>query len=86
MPRHFNLRIIYIAQKVNGLDKFIRDMTTEILEITRSFVLWRKVLSYDVDRFFADANGGFNLECPIIEDQTYFDWWRKKKARIEHFG
>jgi hypothetical protein len=48
-PRHFNMQITAITQKLDLIDKTFRDLTQEIIEFTPFiFGVFRRALSYDL--------------------------------------
>jgi len=85
-PRHYNMQITVITQKITRIDKAIRDMSQEFIEFTPFiFGIFRRATSYDTERFFSDGEA-ISENTPIVETKTYFDYLHKKRDQSKHFG
>ena len=84
-PRHFNMQITAITQKLDLIDKTFRDLSQEIIEFTPFFFwIFRRSISYDLK--YLKEEWWWNEESQIIETKTYFHWWQRKKDTSNFLG
>lgn len=84
-PRHFNMQITAITQKLDLIDKTFRDLAQEIIEFT-PFIFWvfRRALSYDLK--YLVEEWWWSEEIETVETKTYFHWYHRKKDTSNFFG
>lgn len=88
-PRHYQMQITYITKKVQHIDKFLRELALEIIEIRPFFKLWTKLYSHDINRFFIEwiwSSANINPDDNIIDTETHFTYLSKKKDESDFFG
>lgn len=87
-PRHYGMQITYITKKVQHVDKFLRELALEIVEVRPFFKLWTKLYSHDINRFFVESSwpaANINAVENIIDTDTHFDWLNKRKDESHFF-
>lgn len=84
-PRHFDMQICVIVQNYERVDKLIRDLAQEVVEIKPFLKFFRVKLSYDTNRIMWE-NGWLRDEIPILEKKFSFPYLSYKKDTNKFFG
>lgn len=84
-PRHFDMQIVVIVQNYDRIDKLIRDLAQEVVEVRPWLFFFRVMLSLDTNRIMGE-NGGLNEEIPVLEKKTTIPYLRYKKVHSKFFG
>lgn len=84
-PRHFDMQIAVIVQNFERVDKLIRDLAQEVIEIKPFFRFFRRKLSYDINRMIGET-GGLREEIPVIESKWNMPYFSYKKDTNKFFG
>lgn len=84
-PRHFDMQICVIVQNFERVDKLIRDLAQEVVEIQPFMWFFRVKLSYDINRMIGET-GGLREDIPIIAKKWSFPFLAYKKDTNRYFG
>lgn len=83
-PRHFDMQICVIVQNIERVDKLIRDLAQEIVEIRPVLWFFRQKLSYDTNRLMWE-NGWLREDIPVLEKKWSIPYFSYKKDTSKHF-
>lgn len=84
-PRHFDMQIVVIVQNYDRIDKLIRDLAQEVVEVRPWFFFFRVMLSLDTNRIQGE-NGGLNPDVPILSKKFTLPFFSYKKVHSKFFG
>lgn len=84
-PRHYNLQITVIVQRIWRLDKALRDLAQEMIEFTPFLFGWfRRATSYDTERMIDWDT--LLQDIPILETKTFYHAFHRWKDNSKFFG
>lgn len=84
-PRHFDMQIVVIVQNYDRLDKLIRDLAQEVVEVTPWFFwIFRVKLSYDTNHIISE-NGWIREDIPILKKKFSMPYFSYKKDMSKFF-
>jgi len=83
-PRHLNMQITVVVQDADLLDKRFKDLSTEILEFSTTWLWFARTARSLKKRQFLDKN--YHGEIEVLDKKTHWMYFKYKKDTSEFFG